>query len=53
MATDKKKAASEPEEKNSVKEAGENWPDNAPDSVKEYEELRQNPPEEQKHLYEK
>lgn len=45
MAKDKKD-----ETPNSVKEAGKNWPDGAPDSVKEYEELRANPPEEQKDL---
>lgn len=35
---------------NSVQEAGKNWPDGAPDSVKEYEELRANPPEGQEGL---
>jgi hypothetical protein len=35
---------------NTEVEAGENWPEGAPDAVKEYEELRANPPAEQEGL---
>jgi hypothetical protein len=53
MADDKSKAKSEAKEEetpNTVDEAAKNWPEGQPDSVKEYEALRANPPAEQEGL---
>jgi hypothetical protein len=42
--------AAAPTERETSAEYADKWPDNAPNSVKEYEELRANPPESQKDL---
>lgn len=51
-ATDEKKdaVAQQVEDRETSKEYADNWPDNAPQAVQDYEELRKNPPEGQEHV---